>query len=101
MGKGRVSGLFKVQLWQGLKPDIDSIVSIGPTEVVPLLRSFCALTPRNFSEVSRASEEHTSGAKARFDLVGFVPGINPRPTARMSFSAACKAETRTRYERTG
>jgi uncharacterized surface anchored protein len=34
---------------------------------------------------------HTSGAKALVGLIGLMPGINPRPTARMSFSAACKA----------
>ena len=36
-------------------------------------------------------EEHTSGAEAHIDLIGFMPGINPRPTARTSFSAARKA----------
>src|ERR1035441_10145934 len=36
-------------------------------------------------------EKHTSGAKAHIDSIGLIPGINPRPTARMSFSAACKA----------
>jgi tRNA/rRNA methyltransferase len=36
-------------------------------------------------------EKHTSGAKAPIDSIGFVPGIDPRPTARLSFSAACKA----------
>jgi len=35
-------------------------------------------------------EEHTSGAKAHVDLMSLIPGMNPRPTARMSFSAACK-----------
>ena len=38
-------------------------------------------------------EKHTSVAEARFDSIGFMPGINPRPTVRMSFSAACKAQT--------
>jgi tRNA (guanine-N1)-methyltransferase len=38
-------------------------------------------------------EKHTSGAKAPIDSIGFMPGINPRPTARLSFSAACKART--------
>jgi hypothetical protein len=37
-------------------------------------------------------EKHTAGAKARVDLIGFMPGINPRPTARTSFSAACLAQ---------
>ena len=36
-------------------------------------------------------EEHTSGAKARVDFMLFMPGLKPRPTARTSFSAACKA----------
>jgi hypothetical protein len=35
----------------------------------------------------------TSGAKALFDLICFMPGINPRPTVRLSFSASCKAQT--------
>jgi hypothetical protein len=35
-------------------------------------------------------EKRTSGAKALIDLIGFVPGMNPRPTARTSFSAACE-----------
>jgi hypothetical protein len=35
-------------------------------------------------------EKHASGAKALLILLAFVPGINPRPTGRMSFSAACK-----------
>ena len=42
-------------------------------------------------------EKHTSGAEAHVDVIGFVPGINPRPTARMSFSAACKAHGFMRY----
>ena len=36
-------------------------------------------------------ERRTSGAKAHIDSIGFLPGINPRPTARMSFSADCGA----------
>jgi peptidyl-prolyl cis-trans isomerase SurA len=36
--------------------------------------------------------EDTSGAKALIDLNGFVPGMNPRPTARTSFSAASDAQ---------
>jgi hypothetical protein len=30
-------------------------------------------------------EKHPSGAKARVDSIGFMPGINPRPTARQEF----------------
>jgi hypothetical protein len=36
-------------------------------------------------------EKHTSGAKALVDSAGLVPGLKSRPTARTSFSAACKA----------
>jgi len=36
-------------------------------------------------------QKHTSGAEACVDLIGFIPGMNPRPTARTSFSAACLA----------
>jgi hypothetical protein len=36
--------------------------------------------------------KHASGAEARVDLTGFVPGINPRPTARMSFSATAQTD---------
>jgi hypothetical protein len=42
-----------------------------------------------FSSINQ--EKHTSVAKATADFIGFVPGINPRPTTRTSFSAACKA----------
>src|ERR1022692_1740846 len=39
---------------------------------------------------SEIPEKHSSGAEARIDFACVIPGINPRPTARMSFSAACK-----------
>jgi hypothetical protein len=32
----------------------------------------------------------TSGAKAHVDYIAFTPGINPRPTLKPTFSAACK-----------
>jgi len=38
-------------------------------------------------------EKHTSGAEARVHSIALVPGMNPRPTARMSFSAAFEART--------
>jgi hypothetical protein len=38
-------------------------------------------------------EKHTSGAKAPIDSNGFVPGINPRPTSRLSLFAACKSHS--------
>jgi hypothetical protein len=36
-------------------------------------------------------EKRTSVAKATVHSVGVTPGMNPRPTARMSFSADCEA----------
>ena len=36
------------------------------------------------------AEKHPSGAKARDDSLGFIPGINPRPTAPRSFCARAK-----------
>ena len=39
----------------------------------------------------RVPERRTSGAKALADSIGFMPGINPQPTARRVLSAACKA----------
>ncbi|HEY1803038.1 MAG TPA: hypothetical protein VGG45_01030 [Terracidiphilus sp.] len=35
-------------------------------------------------------QKHPSGPKGHVDIAAFEPGINPRPTARLSFSAACK-----------
>ena len=40
--------------------------------------------------VGERPEKRTSVAKATADFIVFIPGINPRPTTRMSFSAACK-----------
>src|SRR5207344_1731376 len=40
---------------------------------------------------SEMPEELASGAKARADNAWIMPGINPRPTARSSFSAAWEA----------
>ena len=38
-------------------------------------------------------EKHTSGAKALISSVGLLPGINPRPTTQLGFSAAGEAGT--------
>jgi len=38
----------------------------------------------------RELQNHTSGAEAHVDLIGLMPGINPRPTARRRFPAACE-----------
>jgi probable rRNA maturation factor len=39
------------------------------------------------------SKKRTSGAKAQSDLIDFVPGMNPRPTARTNVSATAKTPT--------
>jgi hypothetical protein len=41
--------------------------------------------------VNQKREKHTSGAEALSDSIGFIPGMNPRPTAPASFSADWKA----------
>jgi hypothetical protein len=41
--------------------------------------------------LNETSKERTAGAEARADSIGVMPGINPRPTARMSFPAASEA----------
>ena len=41
-------------------------------------------------------ERHASGAEAHIDFIDFMPGINPRHTARIGFSAACKAQVYSR-----
>jgi hypothetical protein len=40
------------------------------------------------AEKPEKPEKHTSGPKGPIDLSGFIPGINPRPTARTSFPQA-------------
>ena len=35
----------------------------------------------------KVPEEHTAEAEARVNLIGVMPGINPRHNARMSVSA--------------
>jgi hypothetical protein len=41
--------------------------------------------------LSEKLEKHTSRTEALFDSIGFIPEMNPRPTAPVSFSASCKA----------
>jgi len=41
----------------------------------------------------RIGEKHTSGAEARADSAGLIPGINPWPTARASFSEGSSGGT--------
>ena len=40
---------------------------------------------------NRNPEKLVSGAKARVDFSRVMPGMNPRPTARTTFSASCEA----------
>ena len=69
----------------------------GTTKVVPLHTSSERLPSgaKQAAEKGHISgenfEKHTSGAEAHVDFIDFMPGINPRPTARISFSAACEA----------
>ena len=69
----------------------------GTTKVVPLHTSSERLPSgaKQAAEKGHISgenfEKHTSGAEAHVDFIDFMPGINPRPTARIGFSAACKA----------
>jgi len=45
----------------------------------------CATRLGLAAQMLPASGERTSGAKAHIDIAGFLPGMNPRPTARSSF----------------
>jgi hypothetical protein len=42
----------------------------------------------DFDEIG---EKQTSGPKGRADSAALMPGINPRPTSRQSFSASSEA----------
>jgi penicillin-binding protein 2 len=44
-----------------------------------------------FPDRGHPGEGHTSGAKARVDSLGFVPGINPRPTPKPDLPATAEA----------
>jgi hypothetical protein len=47
-----------------------------------------------------ARAERPSGAEALVDSAGFVPGMNPRPTPRTSFSGTCEVrEIAVRFQR--
>jgi hypothetical protein len=57
------------------------------------LFSACGTTEQLAEKVQysgKIDEEHTSEAKARVDSVDVIAGMNPWPTARMSFSASCE-----------
>ena len=69
-------------------------IGVFPQLVKPIVLRGRTQGPEQAAEKGLISgerpEKHTSGAKAHIDSIGFIPGINPRPTARMSFSAACE-----------
>jgi len=56
--------------------------------------NFGANRPRKKADFEQNRERQASGAEARFDFACVIPGINPRPTARTSFWAACKGKAR-------
>ena len=74
-----------------------SLVELSLPTYVP------ALPPPSEAEGKGASsgeigEAHTSGAEAHSDFIGFMPGINPWPTAKASFSATCLTRPRIHAE---
>ncbi len=71
----------------GLKKCFVSPGSATPPGGIDIRRE----TAEKGRSVRRTLEKHPSGAKAHADLIAFVPGMNPRPTARTSFFTACKA----------
>ncbi len=91
---------------QGLKPNVDLMGVIGTTQVVPfqninLFRGSLGEKAQGMRQGPGGLREMTcfpmtlpkefpQGLKPPLDSVGFVPGINPRPTARMGFSAGCE-----------
>ncbi len=58
-----------------------------------MLKQYCRLKVVGMKERKDVplAGNHAPGAKAHDDYIAFVPGINPRPTLKPSFSAACKA----------
>jgi lipid-A-disaccharide synthase len=48
--------------------------------------------PEMMKAARELAERHASGAKAQADSIGIVAGINPRPTARTSFSSGAKSQ---------
>jgi hypothetical protein len=54
------------------------------------MRKICTKgTASEAAEKSDRAGKHAPGAKAHDDYIAFAPGINPRPTLKPSFSAAC------------
>jgi len=65
---------------QGLKP-CSFWASYGTAEQLAEKVRFSIRNPKNIPQ----------GLKPRIDSIGVMPGMNPRPTARMSFSVSCEA----------
>ncbi len=92
---------------QGLKPGVDLAASMPGMNPRPTTRlSFSAACKARISSglVSGANQPEEKdlnlgvqpksmpqGLKPGVDLAASMPGMNPRPTTRLSFSAACKA----------
>ncbi len=71
----------------GSKQTGSDISFAGFNKTHRLLQFMYGLKPVPFRERRR-----TPGAKAHDDYIAFAPGINPRPTLKPSFSAACVSE---------
>ena len=69
--------------------------SFGKRQIVRLLPGKYSSGAKQAAEKEGTAgefpERHTSGAKALADSADLMPGINPWPTAREGFSAACEA----------
>jgi len=63
------------------KATLPSISSCGTAKQLAEKVAFPIQIPKNVPQ----------GLKPGIDSIGIVPGMNPRPTARLSFSASCKA----------
>jgi hypothetical protein len=85
-GKGLVHGSTREEFPQGLRKKSERKANLAKDESAGAKQAaekdlFLAEMPEN----------RTSGAKAHDDCIALMSGINPGPTARTSFSAACKA----------
>ena len=85
-GKGLVHGSTREEFPQGLRKKSERKANLAKDGSAGAKQAaekdlFLAEMPEN----------RTSGAKAHDDCIALMSGINPGPTARTSFSAACKA----------
>jgi len=74
--------------------DLDKLAKGDPQGLKPSsLLAVCGTTEQLAEKGTlsqRIRKRHTSAAKAGVHFARFVPGINPRPTARKTFSASCE-----------